>query len=202
MLWDLQPLTAAAALALWRKAEASHRRADWRMATRALASIVEAMDAPTPRKAAEPVPARPGASSAAGGGSRPLSLIEFLATIGGVCDPGGELANLDPDKDAYARIRRRRDAKGRLLPKLIQPEGMTLATATERAWEAGFFPRFPMPRQCDNPDDFATPDSNDLLEAIDRELRTVARDDEPDDYPYPDEDEVWLEDNAGREAWQ
>lgn len=182
-------MTPAAALALWRKAEASHKRADWRLACRALGAIVEAHEA---KPAAEPMKA-PEPPTA-----RPLSLIEFLCTLGGVRDDGGELRAMDPDLNEYARIKRRRGPNGRLLPKLIQPAGLSLATATERAWDAGYFPAYPMPQQWQDTEDLRMPDSEDLLAAIDRELRQTARDEIDDDDPGFD---PWQDRLEHPEAW-
>ena len=105
--------TKAAALKLYARACETHKRADWRLACHALATLLGA-DAPAQREPAKPV-----------------SLIPFLANAGGLADPGGELSARD------AEIWH----KGRPFQKrLVRDDGRTLEHAAEAAWEAGYFP--------------------------------------------------------------
>jgi hypothetical protein len=140
-------MTRAAALALYRKACASHKRADWRMACHALAALVEIAEKPSRPPVAAPEP-------------RTRSLLEFLADRG-IRDDGRELSARDADLWHKRRPFQRR---------LVRPDGVSLEHAAEMAWEAGYFPDVPIPRM-DSADNMhaVTPDM--LLEAIERELR-------------------------------
>ncbi|HEV2186934.1 MAG TPA: hypothetical protein VGR70_06985 [Stellaceae bacterium] len=74
----------------------------------------------------------------------PQRLTEFLRSLGGVQDQGGELGDM---------------LGGRQRPGLINRTGLPLDEATYRAWEAGFLPGT------------ERPDINTLLEHVDRDLR-------------------------------
>lgn len=74
----------------------------------------------------------------------PQRLTEFLRSLGGVKDQGGELGDM---------------LGGRRRPGLVNSGGLPLDDATYRAWEAGFLPGA------------ERPDINTLLTHIDRDLR-------------------------------
>ena len=75
-----------------------------------------------------------------------LSLTQFLRNKGGLIDTGGDLKAMDADKSVRGLINNKK--------------GNYLDDATLSAWEAGYFPQF-----------VERPTINDLLDAIDKELR-------------------------------
>lgn len=119
-------MTAADALALYERACASHKRADWRMACHALAAMVR------DGKSAKPDPVREAMAGAAveDPQKRERSLLEFLS-LRGLRDDGGDLAALDAQLWHRAAPFRRR---------LIRDDGMGLDAAALLAWEHGYFP--------------------------------------------------------------
>ena len=182
------------------------------MACDALARVVLAMDdAPAVVSAPESVTAWREAGRVLVDVSAPVErrpdLLEFLSVIGGIRDIGGELAGLDAGSwnmtgggarackrstgwkvngrnqlaDSWASAPRR-GIEGRLLGPLINPSGLSLSHAAERAHSAGYFDQI-------HPDDMAGPD--DLIAAIDRALRVVAADDESRFGPEPGESDQW-----------
>lgn len=79
------------------------------------------------------------------------SLLEFISKGGGVKDTGGDLSALGVDAWHKERPFRK---------KVVSEKGRALDDMAFNAWEAGYFPQFT-----------ETPDINELLNAIDRELR-------------------------------
>ena len=208
----MSPADRRAALALYETACVSHKRRDWRIACDALARVVLAID-DAPAVVAEPVTAWHEAGRILVDVSEPVErrpgLLEFLSVIGGIRDDGGELAGLDAGSwhmtgggvracrrvsgwksngrnqlvDSWASAPRR-GVNGRLLGPLINPSGLSLSHAAERAHSAGYFPDI-------HPDDMAGPD--DLILAIDRALRANrgADDLEARYGPEPGESDQW-----------
>lgn len=84
--------------------------------------------------------------------ARGPSLVDFLRERG-VQDPGGDLATMDPDKGLKPFQRR-----------LVREDGLTLDDARAAAVEAGYL-------RDDGGDGVSTSDLNQLLEAVDEELR-------------------------------
>lgn len=97
----------------------------------------------------------------------PVDLVGFLRSQGGVIDQGGELSALGIDN-----LPRKMDfSKGEgFLGRLVNPEGMTLDDAAERAWEAGYFPNH-----------IERPGVNELLDAIGETHSGARRSFLPDD---------------------
>ena len=161
--------TPAAALAAYRRALDTHKRADWRNACHMLAAVVEAqMGRPPSRPAKVPKPER-----------RP-TLAEFLA-VRGVRDEGGELSNIQADRWHKARPFQRR---------LVRPDGLTLENAAGLAFDAGYFPDV-APPEMDGPDNMHPVTPQMLIDALDRELcgRQIGPEEEPDpDYWHALED--------------
>lgn len=204
----MSPADRRAALALYETACVSHRRKDWRLACDALARVVLAMD-DAPAEVSEPVTAWHEAGRILVNVAEPVErrpgLLEFLSVIGGIRDDGGELAGLDAGSWHMAgggvracKRRRgwgsqlvpgyasapRRGVNGRLLGPLINPSGLSLSHAAERAQSAGYFSQI-------HPDDMAGPD--DLIAAIDHELRADRGADDLESRfgPEPGESDQW-----------
>jgi len=147
--------TKAAALAAYRKACESHRRADWRMACHMMAEVLGADVAKAPAR-------------------KPESLVQFLAKRG-LRDDGGELTARDAEIWHKGRPFQR---------KLVRADGVTLEEAATLAHEAGYFPHAPVPAM-DSGDNMHPVTGDQLLEAIERELAGTpvhALDDLDDDY--------------------
>ena len=89
------------------------------------------------------------------------SLIQYLRSRGGVQDVGGDLKSRGAIKEA---------------PGLISKKGMGLDDATLSAWEQGYFPEF-----------VERPTINDLLNAIDDELRGKKRYNVEEEATFEDE---------------
>ena len=140
--------TPAAALAAYRRACDTHKRADWRMACHLLAAVVEASQGRPPSRAPKPpkVERRP-------------TLAEFLA-VRGIRDEGGELSNIQADRWHKARPFQRR---------LVRPDGMTLETAAGMAFDAGYFPDVPPPTM-DGPENMHPVTPQMLIDALDLEM--------------------------------
>ena len=130
-------MTPAAALRLLDQAEASHKRALWRLAARALGEIVRAAEKAQDGRAGadgSTYPARPRRPQAPAPAPKAPSLIAYLAEAG-LRDPGGELRGRDLDRWHKEKPFRRR---------LVREDGAySLEQAAECAWEAGFFPNAP-----------------------------------------------------------
>lgn len=138
------------ALSAYRLACETHKRADWRIACHKLAAVL--MDGaglgPAPVKVAKPAKAKPVAT-----------LAEFLA-VRGIRDEGGEMSNIQADRWHKARPFQRR---------LVRPDGVTLETAANAAWEAGYFPHVAAP-DMDGPDNMHAVTPQMLIDALDREM--------------------------------
>lgn len=129
-------------------ANASHKRADWRIAARTLAKAVSG---------AETGPVAPIRAKAE---PRALSLLEFFAAAGGLQDTGGDLRAMDAHLWHRAAAFRRR---------LVSPAGLTLDYAADLAFERGYFDDI-APGAWDSPDNAHPVTQRILLEAIQREL--------------------------------
>ena len=159
----------AEALALYRLACESHKRADWRRASHALAAALEAVaTAPAPIAPPDPpapVHAPPGGLHAAAKPqpvaklARGQSLVQFLA-VRGIKDTGGELAAMDGELWHRARPFQRR---------LVRDDGLGIEEAAERAFDAGYFPDVVAPDWSGSDNSQAVSEA-DLLEAIRQEL--------------------------------
>lgn len=163
MLMKAETVTPDAALAAYRKALETHKRADWRNACHMLATALTARSggpATAPRREA-PAP-------------RPKSLLEFLA-IRGLRDGGGDLAARDLDAWHKSKPFQRR---------LVRPDGLSLQAAADAAHEAGYFPWVAQPDMWSR-DNMHPVTPQMLLDAIDDELRgrvVAPWEDCPDDY--------------------
>lgn len=91
-------------------------------------------------------------------------LLGYLRSIGGLRDEGGELQGMDLGRD---RGRFQKDW-------IINPNGVSLDEAARRAWEDGFFPDAKLPGGADLPDNYTPVTADDLLRAIDKEVRGTA----------------------------
>lgn len=133
------------ALALYAVACASHKRADWRDAARALAT-------PWGIQNAKPafVPTEP----------RPATLLEFLSNAGGLADTQGDLKAMDAHLWHKAKAFRRR---------LVRPDGLSLDYAADLAFERGYFDDIPPPCWTDSENTHPVTERM-LLEAIGAEL--------------------------------
>lgn len=127
-------------------ASASHKRADWRAAARALA---EALQGRLAEASPPPTATR-----------REKSLLEYLASRGGIADDGGELAQMGADCWHRGRAFR---------PMLVKPTGRTLEDAAQDAWESGYFPNVAPPAMNSAHVMHAVTPAM-LLDAIEREL--------------------------------
>lgn len=146
----LAPLvTDAVALQAFATANATHKRADWRIAARALAHALQGVTpAPTVIK-----PER-----------APMSLCEFLSRAGGLRDTGGDL------KSMGAHVWHRRAAFRR---KLVTDTGLALDYAADLAAERGYVAGYASPtlaNGADMADDMHRVGVRELLEAIEREI--------------------------------
>lgn len=162
----------------------SHRRCDWRHAAKLLAAAIDRRSDPAPVT----TPKAPKA---------PMTLCQYLASAGGLCDAGGDLKAMGADKWHVGKRFQRR---------LVRPDGLGLDHAADLAWERGYFPVSPGwapdAATCDN---YHPVTIADLLAAIDRELsgRPVYPLHDADEWtphvePEPeDHDDVWLEAHPG-----
>lgn len=142
----LAPLTTdAKALALYATANETHKRADWRLAARALAVALDATQA-------RPVTVKPEL--------REMSLCEFLAAAGGLSDRGGDLQAMGGAEWHKAKAFRRR---------LIRPDGLCTDYACDLALERGYFDHV-APSAWDGPDNMHPVTPAMLMAAIEREL--------------------------------
>jgi hypothetical protein len=140
----------AAGQAAFATANASHKRADWRIAARTLA---KAMGAPEkrPSVAIKPAPA-------------PMSLCEFLSRAGGLRDTGGDLQSMGAD------LWHRRGAFRR---RLVTDTGLALDYAADLAAERGYVSGYASPSLAmgaDRDDELHRVGVGELLSAIEREL--------------------------------
>lgn len=101
------------------------------------------------------------------------SLTQFLRSRGGLLDVGGDLKAMDAIKG---------------MPGLISKKGVGLDDAALSAWEHGYFPEFS-----------ERPSINDLLEAIDEELRGNKRYNIDEQLTFSDQ-LAMLEENLDREG--
>lgn len=101
------------------------------------------------------------------------SLTQFLRSRGGLLDVGGDLKSMDAIKG---------------MPGLISKKGVGLDDAALSAWEHGYFPEFS-----------ERPSVNDLLEAIDEELRGNKRYNIDEQLTFSDQLSM-LEENLDREG--
>lgn len=136
------------ALKAYRLACETHKRADWRIACHKLAAVLMGDAAPAPAPVAKPAKIKPAAT-----------LAEFLAERG-IRDEGGELSNIQADRWHKARPFQRR---------LVRADGVTLETAANTAWEAGYFPHVAAP-DMDGPDNMHPVSPQMLIDALDREM--------------------------------
>lgn len=139
----------AAALAAYAKACDTHKRADWRIAAKALAAAVQGLEP-------APVTVRPEPA--------PMSLCEFLSRAGGLKDTGGDLQAMG------AHLWHRRAAFRR---KLVTDAGLALDYAADLAAERGYVSGFATPSLgmgADMADDLHRLNVGQLLEAIEREI--------------------------------
>lgn len=90
---------------------------------------------------------------------RGRSLLTFLRQQGGLKDMGGDLKAMGLSRD---RGRFQKD-------NIVNPNGIDLDDAAQRAWEAGYFPNAKAPRGADYADNYNPVSRDDLLEAIRRE---------------------------------
>ena len=90
---------------------------------------------------------------------RGRSLLTFLRQQGGLRDTGGELKAMDLSR---SRGRFQKDW-------LVNPKGIELDDAAQRAWEAGYFPNAKTPGGAAYTDNYRPVSPEDLLEAIRRE---------------------------------
>lgn len=144
-----QLTTDAAAQTAYSTACSTHKRADWRIAARALAAAVEGR---------EPVAATVKPERA------PMSLCEFLSRAGGLKDTGGDLQAMG------AHLWHRRGAFRR---KLITDTGLALDYAADLAAERGYVAGFSSPSLgmgADMGDEMHRLNVSDLLTAIEREI--------------------------------
>lgn len=96
---------------------------------------------------------------------KPLSLLEFIAKRGGIEDPGADLKAMGADnwhkeKPFRKKLVRQADGKTRTIAGSKSEIGYTPDDVALAAWEAGYFPGLA-----------SRPSVNDLLDAIDGELR-------------------------------
>lgn len=101
------------------------------------------------------------------------SLTQFLRSRGGLLDVGGDLKSMDAIKG---------------MPGLVSKKGVGLDDAALSAWEHGYFPEFS-----------ERPSINDLLEAIDEELRGNKRYNIDEQLTFSDQ-LAMLEENLDREG--
>lgn len=144
----LAPMTTdAKALTLYATASETHKRADWRLAARAMAATLGAEPRPVTVKAER----------------MPASLCEYLAASGGLQDSGGELASMGADRWHTAKAFRRR---------LVRPDGMALDHAADLAHERGYLLGYAAPTLAHGGDlqDYHPATVEQLLGAIEREL--------------------------------
>lgn len=106
-------------------------------------------------------PRGPDMSEDPGGGS----LLTFIRQNGGLKDDGGELQARD-----LGRLRGRFQQH-----HVINPNGMSLGDAADRAWEAGHFPDAKLPAGGNLPDNYHPVSEGMLLDAIDKELRDAGK---------------------------
>jgi hypothetical protein len=146
----LAPLvTDAAALQAYATANATHKRADWRIAANDLANALQGV-APAP-VTVKPAPA-------------PMSLCEFLSRAGGLKDTGGDLRSMG------AHLWHRRAAFRR---KLVTDTGLALDYAADLAAERGYVVGYASPTLANGAgmdDDLHRVGVVELLTAIEREL--------------------------------
>jgi hypothetical protein len=146
----LAPLvTDTAALRAYATANATHKRADWRIAANALANALQGI---TPA----PVTVKPAPA--------PMSLCEFLSRAGGLRDTGGDL------KSMGAHVWHRRGAFRR---KLVTDTGLALDYAADLAAERGYVAGYASPSLAMGAtmaDDLHRLNVGQLLEAIEREI--------------------------------
>lgn len=143
----------AAGQSAFATANATHKRADWRIAARTLAKAVSgAKIGPVAHVRAERAP-------------RVLTMLEFFAAAGGLQDVGGDLRAMD------AHIWHRGAAFRR---RLINPAGLSLDYAADLAFERGYFDDI-APAAWDSPDNQHPVTAAILLEAIRRELAGKVR---------------------------
>lgn len=131
-------------------ANATHKRADWRIAARTLA---KALGAPEKRPSVAIKPER-----------APMSLCEFLSRAGGLRDTGGDL------KSMGAHLWHRRGAFRR---KLVTDTGLALDYAADLAAERGYVSGYASPSLgmgADRDDELHRLGVGELLTAIEREL--------------------------------
>jgi hypothetical protein len=142
-------VTDATALQAYATANATHKRADWRIAARALAVAIDATQA-------RPVTVKPERA--------PMSLCEFLSRAGGLRDTGGDL------KSMGAHVWHRRGAFRR---KLVTDTGLALDYAADLAAERGYVAGYASPTLANGvsmDDDLHRVGVIELLTAIEREI--------------------------------
>jgi hypothetical protein len=146
----LAPLvTDAAALQAYATAGETHKRADWRIAAKAMAAALQGI---TPA----PAPVKPERA--------PMSLCEFLSRAGGLRDTGGDLQAMG------AHLWHRRAAFRR---RLVTDSGLALDYAADLAAERGYVSGYASPSLAmgaDRDDDLHRVGVVELLAAIEREL--------------------------------
>lgn len=140
----------AAGQAAFATANATHKRADWRIAARTLAKAVSGAETVV-AVAIKPAPA-------------PMSLCEFLSRAGGLRDTGGDL------KSMGAHLWHRRAAFRR---RLVTDTGLALDYAADLAAERGYVAGYASPTLANGAnmdDDLHRVGVVDLLTAIEREI--------------------------------
>ena len=177
----LAPLvTDTVALQAYETAQATHKRADWRTAAKAMAGALQGI-APAP---AVIKPER-----------APMSLCEFLSRAGGLRDTGGDL------KAMGAHLWHRRASFRR---KLVTDTGLALDYAADLACERGYVSGYASPSLgmgADRDDELHRLGVGALLEAIEREIAgTPCYPAESDWAPYV-EPEPADYDSVYAEAW-
>ena len=158
-------MSADAAFDLYALACDSHKRADWRKASHALAEALQAaLTVQAPIEPSEPLAPVLNAPAGLHVAAKPQpvtklargeTLIQFLAKRG-IKDTGGEISALDGETWHRSRPFQRR---------LVRDDGLGIEEAAERAFDRGYFPYTVAP------DDGSQPVSeSELLEAIRQEL--------------------------------
>lgn len=131
-------------------ANATHKRADWRIAARTMAKAVSGAET-GPSVAIKPAPV-------------PMSLCEFLSRAGGLRDTGGDLRSMG------AHLWHRRAAFRR---KLVTDTGLALDYAADLAAERGYVAGYASPTLANGAgmaDELHRVGVVELLAAIEREL--------------------------------
>lgn len=175
----LAPLvTDAAALQAYETAQATHKRADWRTAAKAMAAALQGI-------APAPAPVKPERT--------PMSLCDFLSRAGGLRDTGGDL------KAMGAHLWHRRAAFRR---RLVTDSGLALDYAADLAAERGYVSGYASPSLgmgADRDDELHRLGVGELLSAIEREISgTPCYPAESDWAPYvepepEDHEALWAE---------